>query len=123
MKVCVTSEGKTLDSPVDAHFGRCRYFLIVETDTMDYEVIENAHLGVSGGAGVQSGQLMSAQNVLAVLTGNVGPNAFQTLNAAGVDMYTGVQGSVREALDRFISGQLQPVRAPTVNSKFGTAGS
>jgi predicted Fe-Mo cluster-binding NifX family protein len=122
VKICVTSEGKTLDSPVDVHFGRCRYFLIVETDTMDYEVIENAHLGVSGGAGVQSGQLMSERNVAAVLTGNVGPNAFQTLNAAGVDMYTGVKGSVRAVLDLFISGQLHPVKAPTVNSKFGTAG-
>jgi predicted Fe-Mo cluster-binding NifX family protein len=123
MKICVTSEGNGLDSPVDAHFGRCRYFLIIDTDTMDYEAVENAAVGAAGGAGVQSGQLMSTHEVEAVLTGNVGPNAFHTLNAAGVEIYTGVEGSVQEAVDRFKSGQLKPVTAPTVNSKFGTRGS
>ena len=123
MRVCVTSEGKSLDSTVDAHFGRCKYFIIVDTDTTDYEVIENSHAGVSGGAGVQSGQLMSVRGVQAVLTGNVGPNAFQTLNAAGITTYVGVEGSVREAIERFNDGQLKTAASPSVGSKFGTGGS
>jgi predicted Fe-Mo cluster-binding NifX family protein len=119
MKICITAEGTTLDSKIDPRFGRCQYFIIADTDTMAFQAIENVSNQASGGAGIQSGQLMSSQQVKAVLTGNVGPNAFQTLQAAGIEIFTGVTGTVREALEKYKEGTFKKTQAPTVDSKKG----
>ena len=119
MKVCITSEGTSLDSKIDPRFGRCRYFMIVDTDTMAFNAIENASIHASGGAGIQSGQVMAYNNVKAVLTGNVGPNAFQTLQAAGIEIFTGVSGTVREALEKYKEGAFKKTQGPTVDAKKG----
>ena len=119
MKICITSEGKTLDTKVDSRFGRCQYFVLVNPDTLEFEAIENSNINQAGGAGIQSGQLMASKGIKAVLTGNVGPNAFQTLNAGGIDIYTGVSGSVKEAIEAYKSGKLKKTESPSVGSKFG----
>jgi predicted Fe-Mo cluster-binding NifX family protein len=119
MKICITSEGKTLDAKVDSRFGRCQYFMIVDTNTLQFEVIQNPNIEAMGGAGIQSGQLMASKGIKAVLTGNVGPNAFQTLNAGGIDIYTGVSGSVKETIEAYKSGKLKKTESPSVGSKFG----
>ena len=120
MKIAVTASGPTLDDQVDPRFGRCPYFLIVETDTMEFEALENANIAVGGGAGIQSGQLMADRDVKAVLTGNCGPNAFQTLGAAGIQVIVGVSGVVRQAVEQFKSGALSAASDPNVASHFGT---
>ena len=122
MKICVTSEGKTLDSKVDPRFGRCQFFVIVDTDTLDFESIENQNAQFSGGAGIQSGQLMASNSVKAVLTGNVGPNAFQTLNAAGIKIFTGVGGTVISAVEKYKKGELKVTESASVGSKSGMPG-
>lgn len=119
MKICITSEGKTLDANIDPRFGRCRYFIIVDTDTMEFQAIDNASIQASGGAGIQSGQLMASNQVKAVLTGNVGPNAFQTLQAAGIEIFTGVSGTVSEALKKYKEGAFKKTQGPTVTAKKG----
>jgi len=119
MKICVTARGANLDSEVDPRFGRCRYFIIVDTDSMEFEVVENLYAGLSGGAGIQSGQLVSEKQVSAVLTGNIGPNAFETLNEAEIDVITGVGGTVKEAIQSLKNGASKPIKGPTVRSKSG----
>jgi len=122
MKICITSQGKSLDAAVDARFGRCAYYVVYETDTGAFEAQENPNARFQGGAGIQAGQMMAAQGIKAVLTGNVGPNAFQTLSAAAVEVYTGLSGTVGEAVEAFTSGSLKPTKGPSVGSKFGSQG-
>ncbi|MDH4212095.1 MAG: NifB/NifX family molybdenum-iron cluster-binding protein [candidate division WOR-3 bacterium] len=122
MKICVTSQGDNLDSQLDPRFGRCKYFLFVDEDTLDFEAIENPNSDATGGAGIQSGQLVAKREARVVLTGNVGPNAFETLRAAGIEVITGVSGTVKEAIEKYASGELSPTDKPSVNSKFGLPG-
>ncbi len=119
MKVCVTSEGDSLDSKVDPRFGRCRYFIFADTDTLEFEAIANPNIESTGGAGIQSAQMVSAGKIKAVLTGNVGPNAFTTLEAAGVEIFTGVSGTIKDAIAKFKKGEFKSVSGPSVASHSG----
>ncbi len=119
MKVAVTAKGKDLGDQVDPRFGRCPYFLVVDTDTMSAEAIENPNLALGGGAGIQSAQLMAEHDVSVVLTGNCGPNAHQTLSAAGIQIIVGASGSIRDAVDHFKAGSLSTIQEPNVASHFG----
>jgi predicted Fe-Mo cluster-binding NifX family protein len=120
MKICITSQGNNLDSQIDPRFGRCQYFIIADAESLDFEAIKNPNIDTSGGAGIQSSQLVAEKQVKAVITGNVGPNAFQTLQTAGVDIITGVTGSVKDAIEKYKKGELKPTQSPSVSSKFGT---
>lgn len=119
MKICVTSEGKTLDSKVDPRFGRCQNFIIFDSDTGNFDVEENKNAQFQSGAGIQSGQLVVSKGVQAVLTGNIGPNAHQVLLAAGISVFTEVSGTVREAIGIYNKGMYKAVKEPNVDSKFG----
>ena len=122
MKICVTAQADNLEAQVDPRFGRCQYFIIVDTETNKFEAIENSSISAMGGAGIQSGQLIASKGVKAVLTGNVGPNAFNTLQAADLDVIVGVSGSVKEAVEKYKKGELKPTQGPSVGSKFGMPG-
>ena len=119
MKIAITSTGTSLDSNVDPRFGRCAYFIIYDTDSDTFEFIENTGRQAMGGAGIQAGQLMASKNVGAVITGNFGPNAFRVLEAAKIKMYSGVSGTVREAIEKYKNGQLTEISAPDVSSRYG----
>ncbi len=119
MKICVTSEGSSLDSKVDPRFGRCQHFIIADSDTLEFEVVENPNIESMGGAGIQSAQLVASKKVKAVVTGNVGPNAFQTLQAAGIEIFTGASGTVKEAIEKYKKGEFKAVSGPSVGSHSG----
>jgi predicted Fe-Mo cluster-binding NifX family protein len=118
-KIAVTSTGPTLDDTVEPRFGRCAYFLIIDPDSLDFEPMENPNIALGGGAGIQSAQLMANKRVSVVLTGNCGPNAFQTFGAAGIQVITGVTGQVRKTVEQFRAGDLSDVSGPNVESHFG----
>ena len=117
MKICITSQGDNLNARVDPRFGRCQYFLIVDTDTLECEAVKNPNIDAMGGAGIQSGQVMVNKHVRAVVTGNVGPNAFQTLHTAGIVVITGASGIVKEAIEKYKKGELKPTDEPTTGPK------
>ena len=122
MKICVTSTGETFDSDMDPRFGRCKYFLIIETDSMNINSIPNDSMMASGGAGIQAAQMVAKTGATTVITGNIGPNAFQTLKAAGINVITGVNGSIKDVVDMFSNGELKDIDAPSVGSHFGMGG-
>ena len=109
MKIAITSTGAKLEDKVDPRFGRCRYFILFDTDTKKFEAIENTGAQGMGGVGIQSGQIMADKGVETVFTGSCGPNAFQTLQAAGIKVVTGATGTVQEAIDKFKSGDYKVV--------------
>jgi predicted Fe-Mo cluster-binding NifX family protein len=119
MKLCISSTGNGLESMVDPRFGRCRYFLMVDTETMNVETVENPAYIAGGGAGIQAAQLVVNKGAKVVLTGDVGPNAFKALHAGGVRIVTGAQGSVKDVLERFNKGELGYAGSPSVESHSG----
>jgi len=122
MKIAVSSTGTDLDSEIDPRFGRCAYFIIVNPDDMTFEAIENESMSLGGGAGIQSGQFIASTGAQILITGNVGPNASRTLNAAGLDVIVGVSGPVREAIEQYKNGELSPTRQASVPDHFGMGG-
>ena len=119
MKIAITATGNELESETDPRFGRCQYFIIVDSETGGFEAISNESAMASGGAGIQAAQTIIDKGVETVVTGNVGPNAFRTLNAAGVKIITGASGTVAEALEKFRSGELKETSSPTSASHAG----
>jgi predicted Fe-Mo cluster-binding NifX family protein len=119
MKVAVSSTGEDLNAQLDPRFGRCAYFLVVDPDNMSFEAFENKSAVQGGGAGIQAAQFLASKRVEAVITGNCGPNAVQTLSAAGIELFGGQAGTVREVVERFKVGHLKPTSEATVDSHFG----
>lgn len=119
MKIAVSSEKPFLEAAIDPRFGRCAYYLIVETDDMRFETIENPNVALGGGAGIQSAQLMSQEGVAYLLTGNCGPNAWKTLEAAGIKVITGCYGIVRDAVESFMAGEFATAQQSNVESHYG----
>jgi predicted Fe-Mo cluster-binding NifX family protein len=120
VKIAVSASSPGLESEVDPRFGRCPYYLIIDPKTMEFEVVENPYAGASSGAGIQAAQLVAQKNAEAVLTGSCGPNAFETLKAAGLKVIVGVTGAVSEAVRKYASGEeFQEASGPDVPSHYG----
>lgn len=119
MKVAVTAAGPQLDAQVDPRFGRCPCFVIVETNDLSFEVVENASQSLGQGAGIQAARVIAERGVQHVLTGNCGPNAHQALSAAGIGVVLGCSGSVRQVVEQFKAGQLRPSATPNVPGHSG----
>ena len=107
MKIAITSTGPTLDEMVESRFGRCPYFIIVDPETMEFEKVPNPSFTTNSGAGFKSAQLLVDKDISVVLTGHCRPNAFQILNAAGIDVITGVRGQIRRVIQLYSSGSLK----------------
>jgi len=120
VKICVTAVSDSLEAQIDPRFGRCPYFVIVDSETLEFEAVPNIASGSMSGAGIQSAQTVASKGVKALITGNVGPNAFQALSAAGIRVVIGALGNVREAIEKYKRGELKETSSPTVRGHFGT---
>lgn len=119
MKIAVTSTGKNLDADLDPRFGRAQYFVVVDTDTMAFEIKENTqNLNLPQGAGIQAGKTVAETGVQAVITGNCGPKAFQVLEAAGIHIVTGIKGTVKGVVEQFKKGELSYAGGPNVEGHW-----
>ncbi|MBS3733723.1 MAG: NifB/NifX family molybdenum-iron cluster-binding protein [Phycisphaerae bacterium] len=119
MKIAVTSQGRTLDDPVDPRFGRAKCFLVVDTETGAFSVADNTqNFNAPQGAGVQAGKTISDLGVSALISGHVGPKAYATLQAGGVAIYVGGKGTVGEAVEQFKAGALARADSPDVEGHW-----
>ena len=106
MKIAVSATSPTLDADIDPRFGRCAYFIFIETDDMSFEAVENTNAMLSNGAGIQSAQLVAEKGAGFILTGKCGPNSQHALSAAGIVMITDCSGNVKDNVENFKKGQL-----------------
>jgi len=120
MKIAISAAGPSLEDLVDPRFGRCACFLIIDTGTLEFEMIENSSKNLSGGAGIEAAQRVADQGVTHVLTGRCGPNAEKVLSAAGIKIVDGCEGTVREAVERFRSGDVSSAQRPPVSGTPAT---
>ena len=119
MRIAVTSEGPSLDARVDQRFGRCKYFLIINTDDLGFEAVENQNAALGGGAGIQSAQMIADKGVARVFTGACGPNAYQVLASAGIEVVTGCAGVVRDVIGQSRQGSFTTAAGPNVADHYG----
>jgi predicted Fe-Mo cluster-binding NifX family protein len=119
MKICVTSIGRDLNAQVDPRFGRSQYFVFVDSDTMTFEAMPNDAIAAPGGAGIQAAQTVVNKGANMLISGNIGPNAFQVLSTAGVKVATGVNGTVKEAVEMYKNGGLSETGTSTVAAHAG----
>jgi predicted Fe-Mo cluster-binding NifX family protein len=119
MKVAISATGPTLDAEVDPRFGRCRYFIIADPETLEFEAVDNASAGSSSGAGISAAQVVAGKGVEAVLTGNCGPNAYQVLSPAGIKVITGVSGKVKDVIAEYKLGTYAAAQQASVPGHFG----
>lgn len=108
-----------LDSEVNPRFGRSRYFILIDPETMEFESIINPNIEASGGAGIGTAQLVYSEGASVVITGTIGPKAHQALDATGVRMITGVSGSIRDAVAGFKAGRLSGEAGPERDATAG----
>ncbi len=119
MKIVVTATGEGLDAPTSPVFGRCPFYVFVNTETMAFESVDNPAKSAGGGAGIQAAQFVVEQGAQAVLTGNVGPNAFDVFRAAQVPVHLVSGGTVRQAAEAFKAGRLPLSQTATARAHAG----
>jgi predicted Fe-Mo cluster-binding NifX family protein len=122
MKLAISADGPQLEAQLDARYGRCAYFIFVDTETHAWEASPNPAIDARGGAGTQAAQFIANQGAQAVISGHFGPNAFEALDAAGIKMYAAAAGRIESVVEEFSSGQLKKVTVPGASGHQGGRG-
>lgn len=121
MKVAISASGEGKEASIDERFGRCPYFVVVDTEEMDFKTIENEHADESHGVAPQVVQTLSEMDIKAVITGNIGPNGYETLESAGMKAYRG-SGEISKAVEELKQGDLEEIENETVRGHHGKGG-
>jgi predicted Fe-Mo cluster-binding NifX family protein len=122
MKVALSTTKPEFETSLEPRFGRCAYFVIVDTETRAWEAIANPAAEAMGGAGTQAAQFLSEKGIDAVITGNYGPNAFLGLQAAEIRMYRAAGGTLSELVDALVEDRLESVSGATGPARHGGRG-
>lgn len=119
MKVLVTTTGRTLDAQIDPRFGRATLFAIVDLETNQLQVVGNEEARqATQGAGIQAAALASRLGVSVVITGHCGPKAFTALQAAGIEVVSGAEGTVAQSVNDYRAGRLKAASGADVTGHW-----
>ncbi|MCK8603585.1 NifB/NifX family molybdenum-iron cluster-binding protein [Desulfoferrobacter suflitae] len=119
MKIALAANRPNMDGEIDPRFGRCRYFIFIEPDTLRYEVEENPNQGAASGAGISTAQFVVNRGAQVLITGNIGPNGYRVLSESGIQVFTGVSGGLRDVMQAYQSGDLKSSSGPTGGMGMG----
>ena len=120
MKIAITAKGDSLSSEMDPRFGRCAYFIVVDTDNpAGFSALKNDAAEAGGGAGIRAAQMIVDSGAQAVVSGNFGPNAFGALSAADIKLYSVSASTVQEALDSFVGNKARALESATAAAHAG----
>ncbi|MBP2071475.1 NifB/NifX family molybdenum-iron cluster-binding protein [Thermoanaerobacterium butyriciformans] len=119
MKIAISSEGDNLNSNVNSRFGRARYFIVVDTESMNYKAIGKTAASSAGGAGTKAAQLLLDEGVDSIISSNVGPNALEVFQAAGISVYKSINDTIEKNVEEFKKGTLEKIELPTNNGHHG----
>ena len=109
MIIAVTAQGRDLKGEVDPRFGRANHFLLVDSETMDFQVAENHQsLNLPQGAGIQAAQNVANHEPEVVLTGNCGPK-----------VVVGVSGKIEDAIQAYLRGEFEHAKDANVEGHWG----
>jgi predicted Fe-Mo cluster-binding NifX family protein len=122
MRIAISAQGENLDALASPVFGRCPAYILVDTETMQFEAVPNPARNQGGGAGIQAAQFVVEHGAQAVLTGNLGPKAFNVLQAAGIPGYLVPEGTVGQAVEAFKVNQLQSMEGANAAADAGMGG-
>ena len=119
MLIAVTSQGEDLAGELEPRFGRAKHFLLVDSETMHLQVVENHQsLNLPQGAGIQAAMNVIIHEPEVVLTGNCGPKAYQTLNAAEIKVVVGVSGRIEDAIQTYLRGEFEHAKDANVEGHW-----
>jgi predicted Fe-Mo cluster-binding NifX family protein len=110
MKIAISSRDGLYHKGFSDQFGRCNYFVIVDSETRSWDALPNPAASTRGGAGTQVVQFLADNGVEAIISGRFGPNAYFALGAAGIQAYTASSGTPEELVDKLIAGELDQAR-------------
>ncbi len=119
MKLAITVDTPQFETQLERRFGRCAYFIIVDTETRAWESFPNPAAEAKGGAGTQAAQFLANEGVEAVISGHFGPNAFTALDAASIHMYSAQEGQVETLVDDYLAERLERVTDSTGPAHHG----
>jgi predicted Fe-Mo cluster-binding NifX family protein len=112
VEICITAISDNLDGKIDERFGRCKFFIFADPATMSFRAVPNTAVNESGGAGIKAATLVLKHAPSAIITGLIGGNALEVLQAAHARVYTCKNMSVREAIEMYSAGKLNSIDAP-----------
>ncbi|MEW5820750.1 MAG: NifB/NifX family molybdenum-iron cluster-binding protein [Cyanobacteriota bacterium] len=101
MLIVLSSQGDNLDAELDPRFGRCKYFIFYDTESLSFEYKQNPYINASGGAGVQASQYVISKNPHAIITGSLGPKALALIESSGIKYITNVSGSINHLIKEY----------------------
>lgn len=107
MKIAISATGKTNKDLLDMRFGRCEYFQIHDTESKEVKVLENEGQNSSGGAGIAASNQLIDEKIDVIITGNLGPNAFELIEKAGIKAYKCGNININSVLDKYNNGELE----------------
>ena len=106
MKIAVSSDGPDLDANIANRFNTAKYLLVVDVDTSDYEVIPSPFTTGQHGAGIQTIVLAVSRGAKAVVTGYANPAIVNQFKSSGIEVLTGITGTVKDTSEVAIEGAL-----------------
>ncbi len=110
MKIGISAKGKTLDSLLDERFGRCEYFLIYNTKEQKVNILENKGQVAAGGAGIKAAQQLIDEKVDIIITGHLGPNAYELIDRSGIKAYECKTTTINSAIKKLENNELLEIR-------------